>query len=116
MSDGVVSDVPVPRWVSGEKYEDAYEHASRLSRKVADLTEAILKIDASAIPLAATEDDWVAVGYYVPIGPLHKALGVIGHSSAKNIDHQPPEWWTRLLRRAVDRTEATEATVGDSSD
>jgi hypothetical protein len=104
-----------PRWVSGEKYDRAYAHANHLSKKVAALTEAVLAIDSAALPLAGTEDGWVAVGYYVPIWPLHKALGVIGHSSAKNIDHQPPEWWMRLLRRAVERTGATEVTESHTS-
>lgn len=107
---------PSPRWVSGEKYDHAYAHANHLSRRVAALTEAILAIDSAAIPLGATEDDFTAVGYYVPIGPLHQALGVIGHSGARNDDlidpPLPPDWWMHLLRRAVERTGATEVTGG----
>lgn len=106
----------LPRWISGEKYDRAYETANHLSRRVAALTEAVLAIDSAAIPLGSTEDGFVAVGYFVPIGPLHKALGVIGHSGAKNDDlidpPLPPEWWMHLLRRAVERTEATTATIG----
>lgn len=98
---------PSPRWVSGQKYDLAYEHANRLSRKVAELTEAILNIDANACALGTTEDGFVAVGYFVPIAPIHKALGVVGHSAPQNADVMPPDWFLRLLRRAVDRTGAT---------
>lgn len=103
---------PSPRWVSGEKYDFAYRFGRRRSRQVAQLTEALLAIDSAAIPLGATADGFTAVGYYVPIGPLHKALGVIGHSGARNADlidpPLPPDWWMHLLRRAVERTDATE--------
>ena len=71
------------------------------------LRDAILNIDAKAVALAATRDDWTAVGYYLPIGPLHRALGMVGHSAVKDHDVMPPEWFVRLLKRAVERTEAT---------
>jgi hypothetical protein len=38
---------PSPRWVSGEKYDRAYAHANRLSRKVADLTLTIKRMKAA---------------------------------------------------------------------
>jgi hypothetical protein len=79
----------------------------RLLDKVAYLTEAILKIDSDAVALGETEDGIVAVGYYVPIWPIHKALGLVGHSAPKDHDLLPPDYLVRLLQRAVERTAAT---------
>ena len=48
------------------------------------LRQAILRIDANAVALGETEDGFVAIGYFVPIGPIHGALGSIGHGAAKS--------------------------------
>lgn len=47
------------------------------------LIDAILDIDAHATPMAEDEDGFVAVGYGVSVGSIHRALGVVGHSSVK---------------------------------
>ncbi len=47
------------------------------------LKAAILDIDAHATPLGQDEDGNVAVGYAVSVGSLHRALGLVGHGSAK---------------------------------
>lgn len=47
------------------------------------LTAAILDIDAHATPIGADEDGFATGGYLVSIGSLHRALGLIGHTSRK---------------------------------
>jgi hypothetical protein len=47
------------------------------------LTAAIEDIDAHATPLGEDEDGFVATGYLVAVGSLHRALGKIGHSAVK---------------------------------
>jgi len=50
------------------------------------LRAAILDIDAHATPLGRDEDGFVTTGYLVSVGSLHRALGLVGHSSAKCVD------------------------------
>lgn len=89
------------------QYEEAIraESGALRSRMVA-LQQAILDIDSHAVALGETEDGWSAIGYYIPLGPLHRALGVVGHSASKSVV-VPPESLVVLLRRAIQRTDAT---------
>lgn len=54
-----------------------------LVKRGADLTNAILDIDAHATPLAQDEDGFAAGGYIVSVGAIHRALGVLGRSAGK---------------------------------
>jgi hypothetical protein len=58
----------------------------RLRGALADARAAILDIDAHAAPLGEDADGFVTGGYIVSVGSLHRALGVVGHSSAKCVD------------------------------
>ena len=44
---------------------------------------AILDIDAHATPLGEDDEGFVAIGYAISVGSLHRALGLVGHSSAR---------------------------------
>lgn len=44
---------------------------------------AILDIDAHAAPFGEDADGFVTGGYIISVGSLHRALGVVGHSSRK---------------------------------
>lgn len=46
------------------------------------LVAAILDIDAHAVPFGEDEDGWIT-RYLLSTGPLHRALGVIGHGAPK---------------------------------
>ena len=45
------------------------------------LKAAILDIDAHATPLGTDEDGFVAGGYIISVGSLHRALGLVGHTA-----------------------------------
>lgn len=47
------------------------------------LRAAILDIDAHATPYGEDSDGFVSGGYFITVGSLHRALGVVGHSTAK---------------------------------
>ena len=47
------------------------------------LREAILDIDAHATPFGTDDDGFVTGGYLISVGSLHRALGVVGHTSIK---------------------------------
>jgi hypothetical protein len=47
------------------------------------LEAAILDIDAHASPLGEDVDGFVAGGYIISVGSLHRALGLIGHTSRR---------------------------------
>lgn len=53
------------------------------------LTAAVLDIDAHATPLGEDGDGFVAVGYAISVGSLHRALGIIGHSAARCSSERP---------------------------
>lgn len=80
-------------------------------RVIERLREAILDIDAHAFPLAEDEDGWTIVGYFVPVGPIHRALGVIGHSAPKNPDVMPPDWFRRMIERACENANGPRAST-----
>jgi hypothetical protein len=60
------------------------EEVGALRSRVATLTQAILDIDAHAVALGEDKDGWASVGYFVSIGALHRALGLIGHPAPKD--------------------------------
>lgn len=55
----------------------------RLRERVAKLEAAILDIDAHATPMGEDTDGFVAQGYTISVGCLHRALGLIGHTSPR---------------------------------
>lgn len=55
---------------------DRTDHVDRLRA-------AILDIDAHATGLGEDENGFVAGGYVISIGSLHRALGIVGHPSRK---------------------------------
>lgn len=61
--------------------ESGLDRELRLQDQVRRLEEAILDIDAHATGVAVDEDGFNTGGYLVSIGSLHRALGVIGHTS-----------------------------------
>lgn len=60
--------------------------AARRIELLAKFRAAILDIDAHATPLGEDDDGFVAIGYAVSVGSLHRALGLVGHSAAKCVD------------------------------
>lgn len=50
---------------------------------VARLEAAILDVDAHATPYGTDADGFVDGGYIVSVGAIHRALGVVGHTSPK---------------------------------
>lgn len=79
------------------------------------LIAAILDIDAHAEPMGEDDQGFVTGGYFVSIGSLHRALGVIGHTAPKCRDcggHDQHElrdanygMWN-AMQRAVNHPEA----------
>ena len=49
--------------------------------EVTRLRAAILDIDAHATPLSEDADGGVTGGYLISVGALHRAIGVVGHTS-----------------------------------
>jgi len=58
-----------------------------MCERCARLERAILDIDAKATPYGPDEH---ATAYVIPAGPLHRALGVVGHSAARGPVPLPP--------------------------
>lgn len=53
----------------------------------AALTAAILDIDAHATAMGEDKDGFVADGYIITVGSLHRALGLIGHTAPRKREH-----------------------------
>ena len=60
--------------------EDEYR---RLTRENERLRNAILDIDAHATGFGEDVDGFVDGGYLISVGSLHRALGVVGHTTRK---------------------------------
>jgi len=71
--------------VSGTDWPDATvsDPCAELRAENKRLRGAVLDIDAHAAPLGRDEDGFVAGGYIISVGCLHRALGLVGHSAAK---------------------------------
>lgn len=71
--------------------------------EVERLRAAILDIDAHATPLGEDADGFVTGGYEVSVGSLHRALGVVGHSSPKCVVGHPSVAECAAAREAYER-------------
>jgi len=60
---------------------EAADEIERFCAEVERLRAAILDIDAHATPLGEDDDGFVAGGYVVSVGALHRALGLVGHGA-----------------------------------
>lgn len=67
----------------------AAAEAEGYRRGVEAVKHAILDIDAHATGLGEDGDGFVAGGYLISIGSLHRALGVVGHTSRKCRECEP---------------------------
>jgi hypothetical protein len=72
-------------WFTLEELLALVAEVERLAARDAQLTNAILDIDAHSTPLGADEDGFVTTGYLVSVGSLHRALGLIGHTAAREV-------------------------------
>ena len=78
-------DCPTGGWWAHLRHpdddHDAEAEMAALVARIEALTAAILDIDAHATPLGEDDDGFVAVGYAVSVGALHRALGLVVGSS-----------------------------------
>ena len=66
-----------------EQAEALATRAEQAEARETALKAAILDIDAHAAPFGDDADGFVTGGYIISTGCLHRALGVVGHSSRK---------------------------------
>lgn len=106
--------------------ENQQAEAEGYRRGVEAVKHAVLDIDAHATPMGEDDDGFVTSGYFISIGSLHRALGVVGHTAPKCRDcgghdqHElrdanygmwnamqracnHPERWNEILSGALDR-------------
>jgi len=57
--------------------------------RIHDLKAAIRSIEAHATPLGADADGFVATGYLVSVGSLHRALGIVNGSAPAGKESSP---------------------------
>lgn len=90
--------------------KDEAEKCLRLQGEKQRLVEAILDIDSHATPLGEDPDGFTADGYFVTLGALHRALGLIGHSGVRRAI-EGPQWLISYLAGADATRRATQAIV-----
>lgn len=75
--------------------DDACTCGLKWRRRIYALESAILAIDAKAAPygspLIENGEEYVQA-YIMPAGPLHRALGLVGRSAAKDWQGRSPDW------------------------